>query len=229
MAKNIHAVIKLQGTLGGLVFVKSRKYGDHVRTARGSFTKAKCNSVLKKNASRSAIITATASPVYQYLKTTYRGFIESSVWGSVLGRMLRADKNDPLSLLQTLEGLDLHTRHPFEKLVKNMELTVSAKAKQMLVTVETTRHPYFIRSGINSYYYDFTMLFTSAKKGPYPDLISTEWVSLTDEPPYYELCFDKPAGASNYLLIGKVTGGSHGREDTSIKSIGVQVLKVGQC
>ena len=48
MAKNIHAAIEWQGTLDGLVFVRSTKYHKHMLAARGTIKKAACKKILRK-------------------------------------------------------------------------------------------------------------------------------------------------------------------------------------
>ncbi len=229
MAKNIHAVIDLQGTLGGLVFVNNIKHGKYVRAARGTFKKAKCNHVLKVNSSRTALLNAAASPLYHFLKAQFTPFFNGNLWPDLLSRMRGAEKNDMVSLMMTLEGLELHERYKFDKLAANLKVTVSAAGKKILVAVSSPMHPVFTTNDVNCYYYDVVIVFFDEKIMMGSDTISTEWVNNTDEPPAYELVFTKPPKARSYLLLVKVQGGHNHTEGNSYKMVGAKVMKAGKC
>ncbi len=229
MAKNIHATIELQGTLGGLVFVHSTKYDKHVRAARGTFKKAPCNKVLRKNASVTALLNAAVSPVYHFFKSYYSPFMTGQVWPELLRCVRRSEKTDLLSLMMTIEGLELNERYTFAKLVTNVDVTVTSHMQKISVDIGAKTHPVFKSAGVNSYYYDIVILFPGEKGRLVTDSISTEWVSVHDEVPFYELVFKKPAKSSCYLLLVKVQGGYNGKEGNSFGMKGVQVVKVGKC
>ena len=46
------SLITLRGSHGGITFVKSPTYGDHVRAARGTHKKAKVNAAFKKQSKK---------------------------------------------------------------------------------------------------------------------------------------------------------------------------------
>ncbi len=230
MAKIVHAAVELKGTLGGLTYIRSSKYGNHVRAARGTFTKTGCNDVLSKNAGRTGLLNAAMSPVYQFLKTYYSGCTGNELWPEMLRRARLADANDLLSLMLQLEKLELHPRYPFAKPVHNLQLAVQNRQQKILVDFTASFHPVFnYARKANAYYFDIAVLFRDKAGGLAADTISTEWVSYKDEVPAYELVFKKPANACCYLVVMKVQGGCNAEEMNFVDMRGVQVVKVGGC
>ena len=101
--------------------------------------------------------------------------------------------------------------------------------QKISVDIGAKTHPVFKSAGVNGYYYDIVILFPGEKGRLVTDSISTEWVSVHDEVPFYELVFKKPTKYSCYLLLVKVQGGYNGKEGNSFGMMGVQVVKVGKC
>jgi hypothetical protein len=81
MAKNINPIIRLQGSFQNMVFVKSKAYGDHVRSVRGSKKTATINETLQAHADKTAVVNNAAKRVHDLLKV-YAGNFKESLCGS---------------------------------------------------------------------------------------------------------------------------------------------------
>ncbi len=97
------------------VVVKSRAYGEHTRAARGTKTPVGLNEAFAKYNTRTVMVNSTAKRVHDFLKDCGNGFKEAMLWQIMLSRMRKANTDDILLLLKSLEGMELNSRYPLSR------------------------------------------------------------------------------------------------------------------
>ncbi|GAC1438865.1 MAG: hypothetical protein NVSMB63_03280 [Sediminibacterium sp.] len=129
--------------MAGFTFVDSTKYGSHVRAARGTHKKATCNDAFKKVSSRTALLNKALGPPYHFFKDRYYPFMNGVVWSQMQSRARRSEKDDLLSLMMTMEGLELNQRYSFANLVVDPDVTVTYSGQMIYVDFGAKAHPAF--------------------------------------------------------------------------------------
>lgn len=232
MARSRRSFLRLQGTLGGITFVQSVAYGDHVRQPRGTHKEAPLNSVLQKNADATGLVNKTASPVLKALKRRFGGFAQTSLWTRMTGRLFKAPSLRPEDLLYSLRGMEVNERYPLARVLPAVPAIEERCRKSKLeVSVQTLSYCFFDRAlRADSYFYEFIVLWLDGSSGRCEsEAVETRWIALGDALPEYELFFEKPRWARQYLLLAGVQAGREQRPAESFTAMGAQVLKSGIC
>ncbi len=225
MAKNIHPLIQLQGTLSDITFVNSHSYKPHVRAKRGSYKKAEINSSLAQQANRTKLLNAVAKPVHDSLPIYCGQFKERQLWQKILQRLRQAPTNHPATLLQQLIKLDINSKYPAEQLLP--AITLTQNKQELLVGLQTSMHPVFDLKQYDSYYYEAVVIFINRQLIPTHRSISTEWIITRDAPPTFELAFTKPAGSVVFLLALAVRAGYNSSTVDVFKGMAMQIVEAG--
>ena len=70
-----------KGTLGGVTFVKSKRYGQHVRSKRGLYTKVKVNDSLKENNEQLSSAVSPAKLIFYAIRDEHK---DGTLWNRLL-------------------------------------------------------------------------------------------------------------------------------------------------
>lgn len=139
MAKNISPIFKFQGTLDQLTFVKSRTYGPHVRTKRGTYTPVKLNKTMRKCKEQLMKCNKQAKAVFDALREEVR---DGSLWWRLLRIFFARGKEGLKPDVRMLAGLECDSKHPLERLLGTQyKVNVERKAKALEVIVELEKRP----------------------------------------------------------------------------------------
>ena len=79
------------------------------------------------------------------------------------------------------------------------------------------------------YYYALTVLWIDGSGRCTHRTIETEWIEREDALPQYELCFERPQWASQYLLLLGVQAGRKQRPVERFSAMGMQIVNSGVC
>ncbi len=225
MAKKPHSYATLSGTLGGRVHVDSKQYGQHTRAKRGTYTPVALNDSMQAQNNRTVLLNLLAKPVHDFLKLYCGRFKHNQLWQQLLQRLRASPSDDPAVLLAQLNRLDINKDYSASTVIPDVHLTFDKHA--LTVQLEAKHHPLFRTVEHDSYYYEVAVLFLDRKLMATHTMISTEWVSVRDERPYFELDFDMPKGAMGYVVCAMVKAGLRGMEIDTFKSMGMMVVEGG--
>ena len=224
-------IIKLEGTIAGLTFVKSTRYRRHVRRARGSVTKTEVNSSLRGNADNATPVTCLASSILKELKPLDRGFVGGDFWGRFIGRMFKSKQSSTNGLLESLSGLELNERYTFAGCFSSSpELILFEKEDRVLTELKLSSHPNFPPDvKAESYLYRLIILFLDGKGNCVPSLKETDWISYKESPIVWKTEFEKPREASHFLIVEGVVAGENNERIESFTARGYRISQSGEC
>lgn len=228
MAKIINPIIRLQGNFQNIVFVKSKVYGDHVRSKRGSIKPASVNDTLQAHADKTKTINAAAKRVHDLLKAYAGNFKESLLWQELLSRMRKSTTIEFVALLQQLDGLDINSKYPLKRFGKIPTVLIKLTRKKLLLTLNCYIPPHF-KNGNDSYYYEVCVLFFN-KKNEQDELTTaqTEWMDKVDKVKNWLFEFDVSKRAEYFLVLLKMQSGMELQEKVELGSVGIGVVGGGR-
>jgi hypothetical protein len=223
--------IRLEGTIGGLAFVNSKRYKNHVRAARGTYKEAKVNAVLQANSDRAKKVTIVASPVLKELKAIERGFASGDLWSRMMGAMLKAKSTSVAELLGSIQGIELNNGYSFAKLFPALPtLAFSFKKRTLLLEMELLSHARFSKDiKAACYLCEMRVLFLDENGNCAGDMIETDWISFDEALGAYEMEFERPKGAKHFLVVAGVKGGREGKEIERFGARGYRISGWGKC
>lgn len=228
MAKNINPIIRLQGSFQNMVFVKSKAYGDHVRSVRGSKKAAAINETLQAHADKTAVINNAAKKVHDLLKVYAGNFKESLLWQQLLSRMRKSLSHEFDALLQSLNGLEINSKYPLKRFGKIPVAAIEVKRQKLLLTFQCYTQP-FIKNNTDCYYYEACVLFFSSKKESDCYLTTqTTWIKINEQPATWLFEFEIPARTKYYLVCLKMQSGIAEVEQVTMGSMGIGVVNSGR-
>jgi hypothetical protein len=229
MAKNKSTFFDPSGTLEGFTFVKMDK-GNFIRRPRGSLTPVKCNDSLQAQSRRTPIINKAAQLVHNAIIEYAGAFKKSDLWQDMQGLIRQSKQNDLLSLLQPLEGLEVHQRHLLQKIVADVVIDLTQTGSVVTMQVNAVNEPQFrLPYPVDSYYYEIFALFISEKWEKLDtEKITTGWVPIDDPRVAFEMSFIAPEKVKYYVLMLKVQAGKLGEEVRDFRAMGIRVMMVGE-
>lgn len=224
-------IIKLEGTIAGLTFVNSKKYGQHARSARGTHKEAKVNTVLQGNAENAKRVTSLASPVLRELKALEKGFASGDLWSKMMHRMLRVKDGSTRELFQSIAGIELNERYSFAKSFSSLPIVrYSVKKKSLVIELEFSSHAQFSKATkANAYLCEVAVLFLGKNGNCITHKMETDWISNRESLGVYEMEFEKPKGFSYFLVVAGVKGGIDTTAIESFAAGGYRIYEWGNC
>lgn len=133
MAK-IFSLIDIRGTVGGMTFVRSTKYGNHVRAPRGSKTPVKLNDAFVASAERMKIANVYAKLIKDGVAPYQDGNKDCTLWTRLIQFFRKQLKEQGGIDLNRLKSFCI-SANPLSSVVMIRQLHVSAD-ESIRVTVE---------------------------------------------------------------------------------------------
>lgn len=191
MSKINTGMLRFLGNVQGLTFVNSAAYDAHWRARRGTYRKVYSNKTLIGNSRRTALLNQTAKAVFDVLKISGKSCRDMQLWQRMLSRLRKCSNDEPLQLLQQLEGLDLHRSYSLQKLfINGLDVQVVTRKRNLLVELKATHHPIFPKPATD-YRFEVQVLYYHTTKNvcSYETCFS-DWMAL-NEAPALSLLFPK--------------------------------------
>jgi hypothetical protein len=222
---------KIQGTVGGLTYVDSKKYGQLVRNPRGTHKKAKLNDVLTGNTESIKKVTSLASSMLKDLKTVDRNFVNGRFWSEMIRRMMKARDNSIDAQFDSIKGMELNERYPFSRYFSSSPvLSLSNKTSKLLMDMEIISHPDCLDEvGAEEYVLAVVVLFLDGKGNCVSDRAETEWLSGKESLGVYEMEFVKPKTAKCFVVVQGIIAGKDNRAVESFPARGYKIWGWGRC
>ncbi|HEU5147935.1 MAG TPA: hypothetical protein VFT90_14515 [Chryseosolibacter sp.] len=146
MAK-VNSLITLLGTVDGLTFVKSSKYGDHIRAARGTRKKAKLNKACQEQ-SKKLVKSNTPAKIIKDAIDPYRDdFRYGQLWQDLVRMTNKAMGKGADFDFSRLEPFEFDPKHRLDRLFTIDSTTnVDQKSSRLHVTLSSDARPIFHQS-----------------------------------------------------------------------------------
>lgn len=143
MAKLSPSLIKFQGTLLGVTFVNSKRYGKHARAARGTYTPITINDELKQSKERLLNSNKPAQLIFNAVRDVHK---DGGLWPDLLSVFRKQLKADNGFSFKGLVKLECSKKHKLDTLLHQQFKVAVANHDGMLdVTVELLQHPKWIK------------------------------------------------------------------------------------
>ncbi|HTE30055.1 MAG TPA: hypothetical protein VK666_06760 [Chryseolinea sp.] len=230
MAKS-NSILGLQGTIDKLTMVRSRAYGDHVRSARGTQGEAPINESLKKEV---AVITRSNRPA-KILKDAidpHRGALKGGQFWQKLVSTFRTQFNESGAFdFSNLPAIEIHKKYPLSRFISvKPEVNFDKRAHNLTVKVAYGTHPSFKKSKyIDGYRISVIGIFPDLKKGKVKsEEVFSDVIALTAKYAPITVNVPVPQKAKCYVLCLKVEGCVKGKENNTPATMGMMLFNTGK-
>jgi len=229
MAKS-NSILKIQGTLQGNTFVKSKAYGDHVRAARGTHKPAVVNEALQESSRKIQEANVPAKMLKDALDPYRQHFKGGSLWQrlvSVFRAQLRTTGTIDFTALADIE---IHEHYPVSRFLKvTPQVVHDAAANTLRVHLEYERHPKPKgMSYLDSYQLTMIALFPDLEHKAVDTTAACSGILFNkDKYAPIVMTLPVPAGARAFVLCLKVEGCEQGVARNIAVNKGMRILKSG--
>jgi len=230
MAKSV-SIIKLRGTVDGLTFVRSRTYGDHVRTKRGTYKEAEVNDTLKQEI-KNLISANVPAKIFKDAIDPYRGeLMGGQLWQRLLSMFRKQLKEHGAFDFSKLPQFEIHTGYPFQRFLDVQPFIKSGKKKSVLdIRIAYDHHPGFTKTKyIDGYRLTVLGIFPDLKKkNAKTASVTSKTLELTGtlSPLITQLIV--PFKATCYIICVKIEGCTQGVVSSTRTTQGMSVVGAGQ-
>jgi hypothetical protein len=139
MAKNVSPIFKFQGTIGGITFVKSRRYKPHVRASRGTYKPVELNKTMKKCKDQLMQCNKQAKLIFHALRDEHH---DGSLWSRLLSAFFKRAKAGLKPDTSVLAGLECDKERTLKALLDNQyDISIERAQKKMRITVTLPAAP----------------------------------------------------------------------------------------
>jgi len=115
MAKGSNIITDgLRGKLGGIVFVGSKRYGQHVRSKRGTFKPAQLNESMEESSQRLASANIPAKAIFDAVRVHHK---DGELWNKLVAIFRKQLKEGTPFHINDLEKLECHEKCRLDKLM----------------------------------------------------------------------------------------------------------------
>lgn len=164
MAKS-KSKISLADVPPGMILVRSRTYGDHVRAKRGTYKKARLNRALKKGSLLVREANAAAKLFKNAVDPYRKGLIDRSLWPNLLSMFRRQQTKTGRVDFSQLNPFEFHKRYTLHKLLPVQVVTsYDDKSHILRAVISYDGLPHFDNSRIDGYKLSAIVLFPDLKK-----------------------------------------------------------------
>lgn len=229
MAKS-DSIIKLQGTIAGLTFVRSRTYGDHVRAKRGTYKSARVNEALQQE-SKTLLRANVPAKIFKDAIDPYRGELTGGMlWQRLVSMFRKQLKENGACDFAKMERFEIHADYPFERFLYVQPAIKFEKKKSMLrVDLKYDSHPRFAKAkSVSGYRLTVIGIFPDLKKKNARTVaVTSKVIALTGAIAPLETRLDVPSRAKVFVVCVKIEGCINGVVNDSRSTMGLCVVGSG--
>ena len=213
----------------GMVLVRSRAYGDHVRAKRGTYKKARLNPALKKG---SVLVRGAnaAAKLFKDAVDPYReGLIDSSFWPNLLSMFRRQQTKTGSVDFSQVEPLEFHERYTLHKLLALEKVTCHVEKPRILRTVISYGGlTHFGNSHIDGYKLTAIFVFPDLKKKRANTVVEESAIlPVKKKQAPFDVAVSVPRTADCFILCLRIDGCSNGKVYDTIATKGMAVIAAG--
>src|SRR6266700_1692137 len=158
MAKTNSIIVDgLQGTLGSLTFVKSRRYKEHVRSKRGTHKPAVLNNTFQENKERLKLAMVPAKMIFNAMRDEHK---DGTLWTRLLAAFRKKIKDGMAPDVHCLADLECSKENRLEHFLGNFHINVVVTNGIMTVTVKPDSPPRWRKNKVvDAYRIGITAIF----------------------------------------------------------------------
>lgn len=228
MAKKSKSRISPADVPPGMILVKSRAYGDHLRAKRGTHKKARLNAALKKGTVFVREANAAAKLFRDAIEPYRKDIADKLLWPNLLKMFrLQQTKTGRVDFSQ-LEPFELHPRYTLHKLLPVQVVRSYDDKTRTLQAVMSYSGPHFRNARIDGYKLTAIVLFPDLKKKTAKTVVEESAIlSRKTEQASFDVSVSVPPRAKCFLLCLRIDGYSTGKQSHTIAAKGMKVVAAG--
>ena len=228
MAKKSKPRISPADVPPGMILVKSRAYGDHLRAKRGTHKKAKLNAALKKRTVFVREANAAAKLFRDAVQPYGKGIIDKSIWPNLLSMfLLQLGKIGKVDFSQ-LEPFELHSRYTLHKILPTQVVRKYDDKTRTLQAVMSYSGPHFRNTRIDGYKLTAVVLFPDLKKKTAKTIVEESPIlSQKIEQTPFDMSVSVPPRVKCFMLCLRIDGYSTDKAVHTFATKGMKVIAAG--
>jgi hypothetical protein len=230
MAKS-QSIIKLQGTIGGLTFVNSSAYGDHVRARRGTYKPAVVNARLKQEGKMTVMANVPAK-IFKDAIDPYRGqFVGGTLWSRLVSFFRKQIKTEGTFDFSKLKRFEIHERYPLDSFISaHSTVSTNKKKSKLEVEIRYNHHPQFKKvKYIDGYALTVIGIFPGLKKTPaQTSSVASKVFKMTGPISPFVAELNLPPKAKTYILCLKLEAYIKDRPSNTCTTTALCVIDSGK-
>lgn len=219
----------LRGTFGDFTFVKSLKYGNHIRAKRGTHKKAKLNKSFKLQIKKLPGANLHAKIFKDAIDPFRAHFKDWTMWSRLVKLFMEHFDVHGKFDFTRMEPFEIHHLHTFNSLIKT-DPEISIDKKKSVINVSLPHDiPRFKKSApIDGYQYSVIGVFPDLKKKAAKTVAEYSAVTKRGEtisPLPIQLPI--PRGAKSFLVCVRIDGCRKGKVDSPLTATGMRMVGAG--
>lgn len=227
MAKS-NSIFDFQGTFEGKTFVRSKTYGDHVRTARGTHKRADINESCRQASARIIHANVPAKIIKDAIDPYRQNFKGGQLWQRLVSqfrKQLRAQNSFDFS---KIERIEVHEQHRLSRLISlRVESVVDTMRNELRVTLFCSL-PKFRSASLNGYRLGVIAIFPDVERKISSSMAAySNTLNIKENPGTIELLFPLPENFDDYVLCAIVEGCENGVVYSSPSNKGMCIVERG--
>jgi hypothetical protein len=229
MAK-VNSLITLQGTYGGITFVKSAKYGDHIRGPRGTHKKAVLNPACKKQSKKLVKANGPAKIINDAVAQYRKDFKDGNMWSRLVSLVQDQYGNDASFDFSKLKPFELHKNYRLDRFFElQTNANVDEKKSVLNVILSYNAHPMFDESlSIDGYRIGVIGIFPDQKKkSAHTTAVYSKVMELKGKAGPLKMEVPIPPKAKTFLICVRVDGCENGEIYDTLASKAMKIVEGG--
>lgn len=227
MAKGSNIVTDgLRGSLGGITFVNSKRYGPHVRSKRGTIKPARLNAAMEKSSRRMSAANVPAKAIFDAVRIYHK---DGELWNKLVVIFRQQLREGRRFCLDYLDKLECHCTCTLDRLMcaTGFDIRHELRDNSLCIDVSLQEHPdwsYLNWKGAFQYRLSIVAVFPDLERGRFDREIAEGPITAFTMPPQ-PLSFqvEVPDNGNAYILFLLATACENGEaaEQTHVRGMGV--------
>ena len=229
MAKS-DSLLNLKGTHGGITFVRSLTYGDHVRAARGTHKKAKVNAAFEKQSKKLVQANLPARILKDALNPHRQDFYYGQLWQTLVSMTNEALGEDGTFDFAMLKPFDLYPAYRLSRLLELAAKTeVDLSQSILAITLSYEAPPNFGKLPMDGYRLKVIAIFPDLQsQTSTTEAVESNVIDLHASVGPLNIRIPIPEGATSFLICVRLDGCERGRLASGLSTKGMKVVAMGR-
>jgi hypothetical protein len=226
MARLKPSIIKIRGTILNTTTVDSKRYGEHARAARGTYTPITLNDELKKSSERLADCNKPAKLIFDAVRDEHK---DGGLWPDILSIFRKQIKEGKSFSLEGFDQLECSKDYRLHTLLHGLfRVDVKTSKKKMHVTVSLQQHPIWEKKKyLDGYQLSITVVFPDFEQEQFTkETARSPIIGFKDEIKPLKFSIPVPEFPTPYAIFMGVTGCTGKEIWSSAHLKGMAVVKV---
>lgn len=226
------SLITVVGTVGGLTFVKSVKYGNHVRAARGTHKEAKLNAAFQAQSKKLVKSNVPAKIIKDAIHPYRKDFYYGQLWQNLISLINKQFPKGTTFDFSELKPFDINPDYPLDHLVTfNTTTAVDRKSLKLQVNLSYNMPPVFPKSLplVDGFRVGVIAIFPNPKKeNAKTEAVYSNIIPLTENVAPLQMEFSIPKSAKTFLVCVRLDGCERGKLAETFPAKGMKMVEAGK-